>query len=64
MSVSLLARRMVMAMAFSLAVPAVALAQSITGSLIGSVKDASGLPMPGTTITLTSESRGTSRVGA
>ena len=47
-------RFVVMVMAMSLAVTAAAFAQSITGGLIGSVKDAQGLPIPGITVILTS----------
>jgi carboxypeptidase family protein len=42
-----------------LAVPAVAFAQSITGTIAGTVKDAQGGVIPGATITLTSDTRGT-----
>ena len=42
------------------AVPAVTSAQT-TGTLTGTVKDAQGAVIPGATVTLTSETRGTSQ---
>ena len=45
--------------AAALAVPAAVCAQGITGTIAGTVKDAQGGVIPGATITLTSDSRGT-----
>jgi|RhiMethySRZTD1v2_1073278.scaffolds.fasta_scaffold00767_13 carboxypeptidase family protein len=45
--------------AAALAVPATLFAQSITGTIAGTVKDAQGGVIPGATITLTSDTRGT-----
>ena len=39
--------------------PAPALAQGVSGTLSGTVKDSQGLVVPGATVTLTSEARGT-----
>src|SRR4051812_24589551 len=45
--------------AAALAIPAALCAQSITGTIAGTVKDAQGGVIPGATITLTSDTRGT-----
>jgi len=45
--------------AAALAIPATVCAQSITGTVAGTVKDAQGGVIPGATITLTSDTRGT-----
>jgi hypothetical protein len=46
-------------LALLLAIPVSALAQGITGTVTGTVKDAQGGVIPGATVTLISESRGT-----